>query len=117
MKPHNRIEMAAARRKAGEQLAKLGVRVTKHTTADAMVKMVARHTGWERPDVGAKQAFLERFVAARTSGTIVPAPQAPRFQELCYDRAMREAAARAAAAQPRVIPAVSNVISWREMLK
>lgn len=114
MKPHNRTEMAAARRRAGEELGKLGLHITRHTTAKVMAGMIVKHTGWAAPLAGSLCEFLERFVASRSHG-LVAAPYRPVVRKpLSYDRTMQEAARRAADAQPPMVHAVSNVVTWRE---
>ncbi|WP_441372603.1 hypothetical protein [Achromobacter sp. PAB15] len=114
MKPHNRTEMTAARRKAGEELSKLGLHITRHTTAKVMAGMIANHTGWAAPPAGSLCEFLERFIESRSHG-LVAAPYRPVVRKpLSYDRTMREAAIRAAAVQPPMVHAVSNVVTWRE---
>ena len=118
MKAHSRTQMAAARRKTGEELSKLGLHITRHTTAKVMAGMIANHTGWAAPPAAPPATslceFLERFIESRSHGIVASAYRPVVRRPLSYDRTMRKAAIRAAAAQPPMVHAVSNVASRRE---
>lgn len=61
----------------------------------------------------ASQDGHERFV---DPFNVAPPPYRPVIRRpLRYDLAMRLAAARAAAAQPRLLIVASNVVTWREV--
>lgn len=114
---HHSLEMQIARRLAAEQLRKVGTPVKASATIVQMAALIAERTGWSVPaaDPADLLAFLVRFVDLGRAG-ITPPPYRPVVRRpMRYDDAMRESLARAAAAQPRLISATSNVVTWREL--
>lgn len=114
---HHSLEMQIARRHTAETLRKLGTPIKASATAMQMAALIAERTGWPAPaaDPAGLLAFLERFLAA-CRATVAPPPYRPVVRRpMRYDLAMREALTRAAAAQPHLITATSNVITWREL--
>jgi hypothetical protein len=110
-------EMQVARRQAGEHLLKIGAPVRASTTAAQMAEMIAEHTGWAAPEIrpAALLPFLMRFVDLQCAGATPPSYRPVVRRPVRYDLTMRTIAARAAAVQPHVTPASSNVITWREL--
>ncbi|CUK19262.1 hypothetical protein [Achromobacter xylosoxidans] len=110
-------EMQIARRDAGDQLRKLGAPVKATTTVLQMAEMIAERTGWPVPAAtpAAVLPYLVRFLDISRAGATPPPYRPVARRPMRYDLAMRTAAARAAAAQPHLIPASSNVITWREL--
>ena len=114
---HHSLEMQIARRQAAEQLRKVGTPVKASATVVQMAALIAERTGWPAPpsEPPALLAFLGRFLGQCRAG-ITPPPYRPVVRRpMSYDGAMRERLARAAAAQPRLISATSNVVTWREL--
>lgn len=114
---HHSLEMQIARRHAAEQLRKVGTPVKASATIAQMATLIAERTGWPAPaaDPADLLAFLGRFLDLARAG-ITPPPYRPVVRRpMRYDLAMRDALTRAAAAQPHLITATSNVVTWREM--
>ncbi len=110
-------EMQIARRDAGDQLRKLGAPVKAATTVLQMAEMIAERMGWPIPAAtpAAVLPYLVRFLDISRAGATPPPYRPVARRPMRYDLAMRTVAARAAAAQPHLIPASSNVITWREL--
>lgn len=111
------LDMQIARRHTAEELRKLGTPVKASTTIVQMAALIAERTGWPAPNADAADllAFLGRFLDLCRAG-ITPPPYRPIVRRpMRYDLAMREALNRAAAAQPHLTTATSNVITWREL--
>lgn len=114
---HQSLELQIARRHTAEALRKLGMPIKASATAMQMAALIAERTGWPAPaaDPAELLAFLERFLTTGHA-SVAPPPYRPVVRRpLRYDLAMREALTRAAAAQPHLITATSNVITWREL--
>jgi hypothetical protein len=114
---HHSLEMQIARRQAAEQLRKVGTPVKASATIVQMAALIADRTGWPAPaaDPADLLAFLVRFLDLARAG-VTPPPYRPVVRRpMRYDLAIRETLARAAAAQPHLITATSNVVTWREM--
>ncbi|AMG47450.1 hypothetical protein AL520_27165 [Achromobacter xylosoxidans] len=110
-------EMQVARRDAGDQLRKLGAPVKATTTVLQMAEMIAERMGWAAPDPApaALLPFFMRFLDVSRAG-VTPPPYRPVLRRpMRYDLAMRTIAARAAAVQPHLTHAASNVVTWREL--
>lgn len=110
-------EMQTARRMTVEQLRLLGAPLTRSTTIHQMAEMIAERMGWTAPASSpeALYPFLLRFLDARRAG-VTPPPYRPIVRPpVRFDLAMRTIAARAAAAQPHLTHAASNVVTWREL--
>ncbi|HZV57013.1 MAG TPA: hypothetical protein VFF89_05005 [Sphingobium sp.] len=116
MKYHS-SDMQIARRMAGDQLRRLGAPVRPSTTVIQMAEMIAERTGWPVPmeiTPDSLLPYLLRFLELRAEAT--PPPYRPVVRPpLRYGLSMRVTAARAAAVQPRLIVAASNVVTWREL--
>ncbi|WP_313377961.1 hypothetical protein [Achromobacter insolitus] len=110
-------EMQTARRMTIEQLRLIGAPLTKSTTAVQLAEMIAERMGWIAPDPTpeALYPFLRRFLEVSRAG-VTPPPYRPIIRRpMRYDLAMRVTAARAAAVQPHLTHAASNVVTWREL--
>lgn len=113
---HQSLEMQIARRQTAEHLRKLSAPVKASTTVLQMAAMIAERTGWPAPASAPADllAFLERFLDKCRAG-VTPPPYRPVVRRpMQYDLATREAHTRAAAAQPHLTTATSNVVTWRE---
>ena len=110
-------EMQAARRMTVEQLRLLGAPLKPSTSIGQMAEMIAERMGWTAPETTpeALYPFLLRFLEVRRA-EVTPAPYRPLVRKpMHYDLAMRTIAARAAADQPHLTHAASNVVTWREL--
>ncbi|MNY57990.1 hypothetical protein D3C86_1942730 [compost metagenome] len=82
-----------------------------------MPEMIAERMGWAAPESTpeALLPFLTRFLNVCRAG-VTPPPYRPIARRpMRYDLAMRTIAARAAAVQPHLTHAASNVVTWREL--
>lgn len=115
MKIHVSPQTRAAGRLAADKLRAMGASVPANTPFDSILAIVADRMSWPAPRPSNYLSFLERFIAADS----VPSPRracTPAARPpLRYTLAMRHAAARAAGDQPRLIHAVSNIQTWREL--
>lgn len=114
---HHSTEMQTARRMTAEQLRLLGVRVKPSTSNAQLAELIAERMGWAAPEFtpAALLPFFMRFLDVSRSG-VTPAPYRPVTRRpMRHDLAMRTLAARAAAAQPQLIAASSNILTWREL--
>ncbi|CAB3862651.1 hypothetical protein LMG26858_02302 [Achromobacter anxifer] len=114
---HHSSEMQTARRMTAEQLRLLGVPLKASTSNVQMAELIAERMGWAAPDAvpAALLPFFMRFLDVSRVG-VTPPPYRPVVRRpMCYDLAMRNVAARAAAVQPHLTHAASNVITWREL--
>lgn len=114
---HQSEAMQTARRDAANLLQKAGATVKASTTAAQLATMIAERTGWLAPvpTPAALLPFLMRYVELYRPDATPPPYRPLARRPLRYDLAMRVAAARAAAVQPRLVAAASNVITWREL--
>ncbi|SSW67231.1 hypothetical protein AVE30378_02516 [Achromobacter veterisilvae] len=114
---HHSTEMQTARRMTAEQLRLLGVRVKPATSNAQLAELIAERMGWMAPETtpDALYPFLLRFLDVSRSA-VTPAPYRPFARKpMRYDLTMRTIAARAAADQPHMTHAASNVVTWREL--
>lgn len=114
---HQSEAMQTARRDAADLLQKAGATVKASTTAAQLATMIAERTGWLAPvpTPAALLPFLLRYIELYHPDATLPPYRPVARRPMRYDLAMRTVAARAAAAQPHLIPASSNVITWREL--
>ncbi|WP_338881503.1 hypothetical protein WHX56_13945 [Achromobacter veterisilvae] len=114
---YHSTEMQAARRMTAEQLRRIGAPVKGSTTVAQMADMIAERTGWTAPasTPAALLPFLRRFLDISRAGATPPPYRPVARRPMHYDLAMRTIAARAAAVQPPLIAAASNVVTWREL--
>lgn len=114
---HHSSEMQTARRMTAEQLRLLGVPLKPTTSNVQMAELIAKRMGWAAPDhaPAALLPFFLRFLDVSRAG-VTPPPYRPVVRRpMRFDLAMRTIAARAAAVQPHLTHAASNVVTWREL--
>lgn len=114
---HHSSEMQTARRMTAEQLRLLGVPLKPTTSNVQLAELIAERMGWAAPDPApaALLPFFMRFLDVSRAG-VAPPPYRPVLRRpMHYDLAMRTIAARAAAVQPHLTHAASNVVTWREL--
>lgn len=114
---HQSEAMQTARRDAADLLQKAGATVKASTTAAQLATMIAERTGWLAPvpTPAALLPFLLRYIELYHPDATPPPYRPLARRPLRFDLTMRVAAARAAAVQPRLVAAASNVITWREL--
>lgn len=114
---HHSAEMQTARRMTAEQLRLLGVPLKPSASSAQIAELIAERMGWAVPEFepAALLPFFIRFLDVSRTG-VTPPPYRPVVRHpMRYDLAMRTVAARAAAVQPHVTAASSNVVTWREL--